>query len=67
MTMRRVLNVAWALAIEGLEPEGIEKVRSWLHEKPKSAMELAEEERKRKAAENKASISNLSHAFSLGK
>ena len=67
MTLRRVLNVAWALAVEGLEPEGVEKLRDWLHEQPKTPEQLKEEERKKRAAQNKAAVADLTRAFQLGR
>lgn len=67
MSLRRVLNVAWAVVIDGLDPEGVAKLRAVINANPKTAAEQAEEERKRKAQENKASISGLSQAFALGK
>jgi hypothetical protein len=67
MTIRRVLNVAWALAVEGLEPEGVEKLLGWLHEKPKTPEQIAEDERKEKAAQNRAAVADLSRAFALGR
>lgn len=67
MTMRRVLNVAWTLVIEGLDEEGVKTVRAWLNAKPKTPAELAEEARRKRAAENRAAITDLSRAFSLAR
>lgn len=68
MNMRRVLNVAWTLACEGLDADGIEKLRRWLYATPekRDPAKEAEEERKRKAQENKQSAADLAKVFAMG-
>lgn len=67
MTLRSVLNAAWVLACDGLDAKGIEELRDWLYKPVVTAEQEAEEERKRKARENRESIANLGQAFSLGR
>lgn len=66
MNLRQVLNAAWALACDGLERKGVEEMEAWLNSKTKTPQQEAEEERKRKARENKAGFADLAQAFSLG-
>lgn len=66
MSLRSILNAAWVLALENLEPKDAEALTEWLNTPTETPLQLAEKERKRKARENREGIANLSAAFNLG-
>jgi hypothetical protein len=66
MSMRRVLNVAWTLACEGLDANGVKDLRSWVYADPENEKAQQEEERKRRARENQSAVTDLAGLFSMG-